>query len=348
MGQKATYIAFDESIQIKTHNSQQAQAAIELSRYGARRRILTGKPITQGPHDLWGQMRAIGQLDGRNFYSFRAMFCRMGGFKNKQVLGTQNEDILAGMIEPHVFRATKEDWLPDNPRRDYTVREYKMTSEQREQYKSMEHEFILWLNESDAVTIDAAITKYMKLAQIQCGFIIDTDNESKVHVICEPDRNPRIQLLDDILRDELTGKAIVVFVHRYSFEILKEYFKEYNPAFITGGLTPEELNAQKLKFNADSSCRIILVQERAGKFGHTLLGDAHNRCATTIFFENSYSLDDRSQVEDRNHRRGQTAPSVLYIDLCGTSMDRNVIRALQRKEAIFQAVFKHIKKAVPA
>jgi SNF2 family DNA or RNA helicase len=348
MGRKPTYIVFDESIQVKTHDAIQTKSAIILSRAARLRRILTGKPIAQGPHDLWGQMRVIGQLDGRNFYSFRAMFCRMGGFKNKQVIGTQNEDILASWIDPHVFRATKHDWgfrVPKVP----TIREYEMTHEQKQQYKSMERQFVLWLNEDKYVTIEAAISKYEKLTQIQCGFIIDTEDEGKVHVICPPAKNPRTQLLEQILRDELTGKAIIVYVHRYVFDILNEYLKEYNPAYIKGGMTPDELDEQKDRFNNAASCRIILVQERAGKYGHTLLGgpEPDNRCATTIFFENSYSLDDRSQVEDRNHRRGQTAESVLYVDLCGTSMDRNVIRALQRKENVFQAIFAGVRKAVP-
>ena len=345
MARKPTYIAFDESIQIKAHDSLQTKASIALSRIARTRRILTGKPTTQGPHDLWAQMRAIGQLVGRNFYAFRGMFCRMGGFKNKQVIGSQNEDILAQLIEPHVFRATKEDWLFSIPK-VYTIREYDMTPEQRAQYKSMEDEFVLWLEEG-AVTVDIALTKYMKLAQIQCGFIIDTDRDSKVSVICPPHRNPRMMLLQDILANEVSGKAIVVYIHRYSFALLIEYLSSYNPAWITGGMKPDEIDEQKKRFNEDPNCRIILVQEKAGKYGHTLLGDQHNRCSTTIFFENSYSLDDRSQIEDRNHRRGQDANSVNYIDLCGTSLDRRVIRALQRKENIFQAVFRNIRKARP-
>jgi len=347
MGRKPTYIAFDESIQIKTHDALQTKASIALSRAAVMRRILTGKPTAQGPHDLWGQMRAIGQLDGRNFYAFRGMFCRMGGFKNKQVIGSQNEDLLAQLIEPHVFRATKEDWLFSIPK-VYTIREYEMTHEQRAQYRSMERDFVLWMNEDEFVTVDAAISKYEKLSQIQCGFIIDTDNESKVHVICESHRNPRIQTLLNVLDMEVPGKAIVVYVHRYAFEILEQALKEYNPAWIKGGMKPDEIDEQKRRFNDDSSCRVILVQERAGKYGHTLLGQSGaDRCSTTIFFENSYSLDDRSQIEDRNHRRGQDANSVDYIDLCGTSMDRNVIRALQRKESIFKAIFAHIRKATP-
>jgi hypothetical protein len=58
-----------------------------------------------------------------------------------------------------------------------------------------------------------------------------------------------------------------------------------------------------------------------------------------IFAENSFSLDDRSQVEDRPHRHGQTADSCLYVDVWGTPLDKRITAALQAKESISQAVF---------
>lgn len=346
MQQKPTMLVFDESIQLKRHDALQTKAALRLTLYAEYRRILTGKPTTQGPHDLWGQMKAIGQLDGRNYYAFRSMFCQMGGYMNKKVVGVQNADILAGMIDPWVFRASKADWGFDVGKVP-TIREYTMTQEQRDQYKSMEQEFVLWLNEEENVAVDAAITKYIKLAQIQAGFIIKEDQN--VVELVAPDKNPRINLLLDVLNDEVSGKSIVVYVHRYSFNMLSRTLHEYNPAWIKGAMEPSEIEAQKHRFNNDPNCRVILVQATAGRYGHTLIGgpEPNNRCATTIFFENSYSLDTRSQLEDRNHRFGQLADAVVYIDLCGTSMDRNVIRALQRKEAIFQTIFSLIKRSVP-
>jgi hypothetical protein len=66
-----------------------------------------------------------------------------------------------------------------------------------------------------------------------------------------------------------------------------------------------------------------------------------------IFFENSYSLDTRTQVEDRIHRRGQRGENVLYIDLAGTELDRRVVRALQKKEDLYDAVFSKLKAVAP-
>ena len=333
-------IVLDESIQIKTYNSQQTKAALSLARFFKIRRILSGKPVTGGPHDLWAQMTFIGAINSR-FFPFKTTFCRMGGFKGKKVVGTQNEQLLADTIERYIFRASKKDWT-DLPPKIYTSRQYILTSDLARQYSSMEDEFVLWLSESEHVSVDAFITKYIKLAQIQSGFIIKEDGT--VQELVAPKDNPRFILVKEIV-DEVTGKVIIPYIHRYTYRLLSEALAEFNPAFIIGNMTPTEIQAQKDKFNNDAECRVILVQTRAGKYGHTLLGgeDLADKCSTMVFAENSYSLDDRSQIEDRMHRHGQTQ-SCLYIDIWGTRLDHKVTMALQAKESIAQAVFQHFGK----
>lgn len=336
-------IVFDESIKAKTHNNGTTVGAMCIAQAFAYQRILSGKPITQGPNDLWAQMKLIGQLKGRDYMSFKTAFCKMGGFKMKVVEGAQNEDLLAKLIEPHVFRATKADWT-DLPPKVYTTREYTMTPEMKAMYNSMYNDFVLWLNETEVVTVDAAITKYIKLAQIQCGWVYDENG--MVRELVEPSRNPRLNLLKEILAEEVVGKVAIVYHHRPVYDTLMKELLHLNPAWIRGHMQPDDISAQKERFNNDPVCRAILLQDDASKYGHTLLGHgdgSEHRCFTTVFYENTYSLDTRSQIEDRNHRHGQTADSVLYIDLAGTPLDKNMVGALQRKENIFQAVFEPLR-----
>lgn len=334
-------IVLDESIQIKTYNSQQTKAALKLAPYFKFRRILSGKPVTQGPHDLWAQLKFIGAIQER-YFPFKTTFCRMGGFKAKKVIGAQNEELLAAKMNGHVFKASKTDWT-DLPPKMFTSRQYQLTPKLKSQYQSMEDEFVLWLEEGEHVAVDAFITKYIKLAQIQSGFIIKEDGT--IENLVPPEENPRFILVREIV-EEVTGKVVIPYVHRHTLHILQAALADYNPAFIKGGMTGEEITAEKEKFNNDNECRVILVQSRAGKYGHTLLGgsEPNNRCSTMIFAENSYSLDDRSQIEDRIHRHGQTADSCLYIDLWGTKLDHKITMALQAKESIAQAVFQHFGK----
>ena len=341
-----TYLAIDESIQIKSHKSQQTKAVHKLAPLCAFVRILTGRPQTQGPHDLWGQLRAIGLFADRNFYAFRGAFCVMGGWNDKEVIAAKNADILARAMEPYVFIAKKKDWLPKLPRKDATIRDYKMSPAQLAQYTQMERDFLLEI-ERGFITVDVAIAKYAKLAQIQTGFIYDENGHA--HELVRPEVNPRIMLLRQLLEEETEGKVCVVYRHRAILDVLIKALSEYDPAWIKGGMKPDEVAEQKDRFNNDPHCRVILLQAEASRYGHTLLaGPAEeDRCRTMIFFENSYSADTRDQIEDRIHRRGQTGESVLYIDLSGSELDRRIVKALQRKDALYTSVFKNLRAAEP-
>jgi SNF2 family DNA or RNA helicase len=347
VSERKAMIAFDESIMLKNNKAQQTQSGIELAKMFKFQRILSGKPITQGPHDLWGQLRAIRKLDGFNYYAFRGWFCRMGGYMNRKVVGAMNEDKLADLINPHVFRAKKVDWL-DLPPKLYTTREYDLSPNQRAQYKMMENDFVTWFNENEYVTVEIALTKYIKLAQIQFGFIID--DYGKVHQLVDPGNNPRINALKDIIETEVVGKVVVVYHHQYAGIVLMRALAEYNPTFIRGGMEGGEIADNTNIFNNDPSCRVICIQTEAGKYGHTLVGSskAEDRCSTMVFAENTWSLNTRSQLEDRIHRIGQTGDSCLYIDLAGTPLDRRIVNALQMKESVFNAVFQHIRGRSPS
>ena len=351
-----TYLVVDESIQIKSNKSAQTKAVHQLAAWSPYTdepfnvrfvRILTGRPQTQGPQDLWGQLRAIGAFRHKNYYAFRGDYCVMGGWKAKQVVAAKNQDQLAANMAPVVFQAKKKDWLPSLPDKRMTIRDYEMSGEQKRQYASMEEEFLLEI-ENDVVTVDVAIAKWAKLAQIQTGFIYDEQGVARELV--NPSENPRLNLLLQILDEEVQGKTVVVYRHRAMLPVLIRALAQYDPAWIKGGMKPDEVEEQKTRFNNDPNCRIILAQCDAAKYGHTLLaGPAEeDRCRTMIFFENSYSADTRDQIEDRIHRRGQTGEYVLYVDLSGSELDRRIVRALQMKDALYRSVFKNLKVAEPA
>jgi SNF2 family DNA or RNA helicase len=341
-----TYLVIDESIQIKGNRSEQTKAVHRLTPVCTWVRCLTGRPQTQGPQDLWGQLRAIGLFEGRNFYAFRGAFCVMGGWQMKAVVDAKNTEQLALIMKPVVFQAKKKDWLPSLPRKDFTIRDYQMSTEQLRQYASMEHDFLLAI-EQGYVTVDVAIAKYEKLAQIQTGFIYDQSGD--VHELVRPAENPRLKLLQQLLDEEVEGKVCIVYRHRPVLDLLIRALVSHDCAWIKGGMKPADVEDQKRRFNTDPHCRIILLQAEASKYGHTLLGGPgpDDLCRTMIFFENSYSADTRDQIEDRIHRRGQTGERVLYIDLSGSPLDRRIVKALQRKDALYRSVFKNLKVAEP-
>jgi SNF2 family DNA or RNA helicase len=173
----------------------------------------------------------------------------------------------------------------------------------------------------------------LKLQQISSGFLID--DEHRVHEI--PGGNPKLSEVEDIL-DEVTGKVLISTHFRASVASLRERLSAYKPAVIEGDLTPESIRQERDRFENDSACRVNICQVQSAKYGFTFLGGpGEDRCATTIFYENSFSLDSRIQFEARNHRIGQDK-AVLYIDLPASPIEKVVVQALQRKQDIASAI----------
>ncbi len=336
------YLALDESVKLKNRNAEQTKAIIgkEHKRYpklGLTNlfkfvRLLSGKPMTQGPHDLWAQLKAIEATQGISYFGWMARFCQLGGWENRQVVGMLNADLLQQIIAPVSFQAKKKDWLRGLPEKVYTTRRYELGPVLQKHYDEMEEDFLTYV-EGEEVSVQVAIAKWEKCSQIQCGFAL-VDGEAMN--IVEPENNPRLKLLTDILDEEVTGKCVIVYRHRAVGNMLRNAF-EGEAAWIRGGMDPTSIGVEKEYFEKEA--RIMLLQAEAGKYGHTLIGTPDDPCSTMIFFENSYSLDTRSQLEDRIHRMGATAESCLYVDLSGSDYDAGITRALQRKERMFQTVF---------
>ena len=330
-----TYVVLDESVQIKNYRGKRTKALLDLAPLMAYKRILSGAPVVQGPHDLWSQLSFVGALPGYNYYAFRNKFCKMGGFKGKKIVGIRNEETLNKLINRWGFRAKKKDWL-NLPPKIFTTRDLSMSKLQQEAYNDMLHDFVL-MTDVIEVTTEMVITQSMKLQQITSGFIID--DEGVVQTIEE---NPeKLTEIDNVL-EEIDDKLLVPYHFRASFDMLIDRFPK--AAFIKGGMSEDEIEYQKERFNEDDSVRQIFCQSASAKYGHTLLGSSEVRCSTTYFFENNYALDDRLQMEDRNHRIGQseTIDGVVYVDPICSPMDSKVIHALQFKLNIAEAVVDYI------
>jgi hypothetical protein len=337
------YLALDESIKLKNRTAKQTQAIVGtdhkrwpkrgIESYAKVVRILSGKPMSQGPHDLWAQLKAINATQGISYFGWQARFCQMGGWENRQVVGTLNEDLLQKILEPAAFQAKKQDWLKGLPTKAYTTRRYQLGLVLQKHYDEMESDFLTYLEGASQVSVEVAIAKWEKCSQIQCGFVIDEEGEAQELVSRET--NPRLQLLLEILDEEVTGKVVIVYRHRAVGLMLARAIDR--AAWIKGGMTPSAIDHEKEFFTHMG--RVMLLQAEAGKYGHTLIGTPEMPCATMIFFENSYSLDTRSQLEDRIHRMGATAESCLYVDLSGSDCDARIARALQNKQRMFDKVF---------
>lgn len=362
---KKVYIALDESVRIKKHSSvigdklyllswakdriQQGKKKLIIDVVNRVRvaysRVLSGTPAPQGPHDLWAQFRQIGQMERTPYYAWRSLYCRMGGYMGKQILGSQNLDLMRERTGEFAFRAKKVDWTDLPEKIPMPPHQIELTPEQRRAYLEIMHEFVLELGPDDFVTVEMAITVKNKLQQIASGWIYD--NEKQVRELVPLAQNPKMQEAGEII-ESVSGKILVFYFFtptRFYLEQLAEqlgrkYVVLAGSDVVDGKkkkISDAEFDRRKAAFNEDDEITIAFCQTDSVKEGHTLLGTKAVPCHNTLFVENTYSLYARKQAEDRNHRHGQEYP-VNYWDIVSSKEDKAIIKTLQRKGDMQEAI----------
>lgn len=322
------YGAFDESVQMKNHRSVRWKYASKWAHLFTYVRLLSGRPMVQSPMDLWTQLTLLGGAVSPSPYAFRNRYCKMGGWMNKQVVGSLDKEGLREITKSVSFMATKAQWT-DLPDKLYTDRAYLMTKEQQQIYDKMFRDMVVELV-NKSIMVEQAVHKFSKLQQIGSGFMFDEHGEATP--LMEFKDVPKVKVLDEIL-EETEGKVIIFAHYRPSVEALAAH---YGGPVLRGGMKEHEIQAVIDEFN-NGPGQPLVAQLAASKYGLTLLGNSDRRCNTTVYFENNYSLDARIQSEDRNHRHGQVN-NVLYIDLIGCAQDRKIISALQRKDSLSRTI----------
>lgn len=328
-----TYLVCDESHRIKNPKAKSTKAALALFDRAKVQRVMTGTPMANSVVDLWPQLRAIGHHGiHRNPFTWRNHYGIMGGWMGKVVVGVQREDELKALLDSCSFQAKKRDWMKSLPPKAYYTLGYEMTKKQVEAYKTIYRDKFLMVDDKE-VTAQIVITALMKMQQITSGFTMD-DNGTVVDLVGA--KNPKIEAVQDALED-IEGKVILFAHYRHTIELLYSRFGA-NAVKIIGGMDRKDIEAAKTAFNTDDRVRYLIAQTATAKEGLTLLGSPDNPCHTTIFVENTYSLIDRTQAEDRNHRHGQVADQVSYYDLAGSNVEARIIKALQEKRDLVKTV----------
>jgi len=337
-----TLLVGDESISIKNRQSLFFKGAMRVRQMVKVTRIATGLPMSQGPTDFYAQGRFIGMYNGLNFFAYRGRYCVMGGFKGKQVKGIKNEEQLQSEIEGSAFVAKRKDWGTQSGAEHYTVR-LDMAPEQVGPYNEMNKDLITMVEnqrgELEEISAEQVVGKLMKMQQISSGFVYNERGEAID--IMDPEKTPKLKSLLWMLENEIEGKVVVPFHYTKSGDLLMRVLEKYNPAYILSQQAMKKMGLdyveEKARFNGDKNCRVVIGNLATMKYGHDLTGQEGDRCATMFFFENNYSLDNRTQVEARNTTAFQDWTNV-YLDPYCSQVEKRAIEALTSKRSLVEAV----------
>lgn len=339
-----TYLVADESTKIKEPTAKMTKAAHELSSLCAYTRILTGKPTGNSNTDMWSQLKFI-KATQRNFTQHKYYFSIVGGFQGRQSVGNINTEFLQREMEPHCYIA-EDKYIKGFEKIYEPMRAVNLTGEQLASYKRMQDDLIMELSDGTEITAPIALVKYLRLQQISSGIAGDPDGVQ--HNIVDPALNPRIRVVKELIETEIDHKVIIPCRFTLSVDNLyKELTKDgYKCARMYGKalMAKHELDIedQKRKFN-EQDYDVMIAQIGVLAYGHTLCATDEYPCDSMIFYENNFSLLDRSQCESRPEKYERQKP-ISYYDLFSSKMDKYILQALIRKEDASMALMGYARE----
>jgi len=338
----------DESTRIKNITAKRTKHIIDVGALAKYRRIATGTPITNSPLDLFAQFAFLDEriIGAKNFFMFKARYAvtkditvrvKRGSSlierRVKKVVGAKNVDELYAKIEPYSFIVRKEDCL-DLPPKVYQTRDITLGKEQQRMYDSLRDNMITAVGDED-MTVTSALSMLLRLQQIAGGFA--TDDTGNVTPIKD---NKGIAELVSLV-DEIDGCVIIWARFRAELAAIADALRVAYPDDTTveyhGGVSDTDKD-EAVRLVQEGKARFFVANQQSGGTGLTL-----TKATTSIYYSQTFSLEDRLQSEDRNHRIG-TDSTVTYITFVrrGT-IDEKINEAFKHKKAFLDVFRKEVE-----
>jgi len=332
-GRDWSVVVADEMTRIKNPEAKQSKAMHDFSRNGGNfnpiRIGLTGTPITQSPLDAFSQFKFVEpRLFGDKFYSFRNRYAVMerkfvSGRSFNIVSGYQHtEEITKKMFEVSI-RHTKKQCL-DLPDKVYQKIRVDWTPATRKVYKELGQEMISQLEDGAIVAVGNALAKLAKLRQVCGGFVYGTDKTTEI--TAKPEK---ITTMLEVIEDT-PGQLLVWACFKKDLDNICKALDDNSVSFsrVTGEEDFEE-RAKAVRSLQEGKVKVVVAQSGVAQYGLTMTA-----AETAIFYSQGFSVEERMQAEDRNHRIG-TKNAVRYIDLVMTdSVDESISEVLRKKKSV--------------
>lgn len=336
-------IVIDESHYIKSPKTNRTKSCLKFNDMKYKQRmVLTGTPIANSFFDLYTQLEFLGQgLSG--FTSFKH-FCGFHGLYDpdikvinpiEKLIGIKGLPLLQERLARLTYITTKKEAGLKLPEKLYSVSEVEMTIVQAKLYEKLRKELVVEIEQilsapttmDKAVTVNHILTRLLRLAQITSGHIKwDNGNVEQI-----PGGNPKVKELHRILKEDMSndilGKCIVWCTFIEDMRIISKSFDLCNIKH--AGYHNVIQQKYKYKdsftaidaFNCDPSIKVLVANPASAGEGLNIVGyDIKNQSISktytsyVIYFSSNWSMIQRSQSEDRAHRRG-TRSNVHIIDL---------------------------------
>lgn len=316
---------FDEAHYLKNPDSQRTKASMALK--STRSFLLTGTPMLNRVNELWTLLHRCSPQEFPKYWNFTNHFCKYGGFKNKEIIGTKNMPELHTILDRYMLQRKKADVL-DLPEVHVIERHVDLTKEQQELYDQVIDELrITRYGESESDEIENALTKGLRLKQI-CGTTLPFTGE---------DHSAKMDqaLLDDLEILANGHKKIVVFSQFLS--VIQCYADRLDAAgvkvyVLTGKTVDKEKRAEFVKtWGDDPEPAVLVCNVAVAGVGLNMTKASH-----ASFLDQLYVPGLNQQAIDRLHRIGASTTQAIQVRvyIARTDIEQRVAKILSMKKRL--------------
>lgn len=324
-------VVIDESSSFKNHQAKRFKSLCWVRNKISRIVELTGTPAPNGLIDLWAQIYLLdgGQRLGKTIGGFRQRYFdpdqrnaqQIFSYKPKEGAGNTIQDKISDIC----ISMSAKDYL-ELPEIVYDDIPVKLDAATQKAYKKLERDMLLEVNEEEITATTAAVLGN-KLLQLGNGAVYGEN-----HKVIEIHKCKIEAFLETV--EALQGQPALVF---YNFQHDRDRLLQ---ALAKSGLRVRVYRGPQDETDWNNHKIDILLAHPASTAYGLNLQDGGNHI---IWFGLNWSLELYQQANKRLHRQGQQHKVFIHNLIVQSSMDEDVMEALQGKSTTQDSLLKALR-----
>lgn len=314
-------LVLDECHYCKSNKAQRTKLVKLLAERIPKRILLSGTPLLSRPNELFNGLNMMDPAVWNNYYNYASRYCGAyhdeRGWNDK---GATNIEELQKRISRYFLRRTKDQILPDLPKKRFINVPIVLPDEYQSEYNLALNSFRDFLSHTKNKDSEQVERSMQAEALVKLGYLRQITTAGKVKSAEE--------LIEDIIE---SGEKVVVFsCYNEPLEILHEKFKKESVLLI-GSVSNEQRQWMVDEFQISPDKKVFFGGIKSAGVGITLTA-----ATNVVFIDFSWVPADHAQAQDRIHRIGSTAESIAIYQLYANgTIDQMMSEILEKKQQIF-------------
>ncbi len=311
-------IAFDEAHKAATKTSQQGTNLLKLE--APFKIAATGTLITNNPLSAYVPLSWTNN-DPSILSTYKSQYCNFGGFKNNQVIGFKNLEVLQEEISNCSLRRTLDQVRSDMPPKTVTLELLEPDDDQRKFYEAIKEGVKEEADKIDLKTSSLlALTTRLRQASA-CPSLLTTQEVSN----CKIDRC--VELIQELTSQG--EKVVVLSVFKETLNELAAKLGEFRFSINTGDIPDPVVASNVARFQDDPREQVF-----TGTWGKVGTGWTLNSASYLICLDTPYTAAMFDQGTDRIWRVNNTRPAFITVLMCKDTIDERVQQIIETKKEL--------------